>query len=161
MDRVVSLKTPFLAKFRDSLRLILLLAAEREHKELIENSMRNEEETYRESKRVAERLKTLEKLMHYSICICHHCRKSNKDAVFYDDEIMAPFYYPPLKNNQKEFPKWWLCPDCYQKTLAKISYWRENNYYFLWEYDTFCSLSDLGIDKIEDFYLVLEEDVDY
>lgn len=161
MGRAISLKTPFLVKFRNSLRLILLLAADREHKELIENSMRNKEESYVESKMIAERLNALEKLSHCSICICHDCWKSNKDAVFYDDEVMASFYYPPLKRNQKKFPKWWLCPDCYRKVLDKISYWHENDYYFFWEYDTFCSLSDLGIDKIEDFNRVLEQDRDY
>jgi len=160
--RRIMLKTSFFVNFRNSLRQILLLAVKERFNKFMDNAIGTlEMQVYSESKLITDRMDDLYKLLFTSICVCHSCRKTDRDAVFYNDEVMASFYYPPLKNNELEFRTFWLCPECYRALMVKLDHYRADKYYYLWEYGTFGSLDTYGIEKIEDIEDVIEKDNNY
>jgi len=162
VGRIIAVKTPYLKRLRKNLREVLVLACKDKLNSIMNYEMgrASESQAFEGSLVADKKIGILYDSIAYSICRCHDCKEVNQDAVFFSEELMASFCYPPLKNNEKMFRTFWLCPVCFQKTMARIDYCRKNGYYLFHEISTFDSLEALGCKNLREYDELIESGED-
>ncbi len=160
IGREIKIKNYALRNLRNNLRKILLVAVSEKFNKLIDlGEIQLSSDNWVGVQTINKKVDVLYNLLHTSICRCHDCRSTEKDAVLVEYySILNLVAYPPFEEDEFEPEFFWLCPECYQNVLEKNERYKREGYYYLRDYDAFDTLEGLGIDSLEDLDKLKEDD---
>ena len=162
--RVIRIKSESLRKIRTNFRKLFLAAIDDQFNRLIDQGyLQTSMNNYIGVQKINQKIHAYHDLSYFSICRCPDCKSSEKDAVFWSDEVNYPFYYPPLSESEKAERRktYWLCPNCYEERMKRIEENKKDKVYIFHEHNFCASLKELGIDKVEDIKDLIEEESKY
>ncbi|KKL65216.1 hypothetical protein LCGC14_2157180 [marine sediment metagenome] len=163
--RVIRIRTLSLRKIRTNLRKLFLAAIDDNYNSLVDQGyLQSSEENYLGVERIDKKIRSTFDTAYFSICKCCDCKSVEKDAVFWNNEINYQFWYPPLSEAEiaeKNTLSFWICPECYKERMERIEKNIEEKIYSFHQHYFVASLAELGIDKVEDFDKMVEEENKY
>ena len=163
--RIIKLRSESLKKIRTNLRKLLIAAVDHHFNRYIDQGyIQSSMDNHIGVREINKKIHSTHDLAYFSICKCADCKSIEKDAVFWDGEIDYQFWYPPLSDEEKarrETLTFWLCLECYEERMRRLEKNKDEKVYHFWEYGFDASLQELGIDKVEDFDKIIEEERKY
>ena len=149
--KLIRIKSKTLRDIRSNLRNLLLTAVKDKFHGYIDlGEIQHFSNNWFNSEKTNRQVDKLYKLLSNSICICHDCRSTEKDAVFVSSDILEQITYPPFEKNEAKFDSFWLCPECYESFIAKIEEYKQEGYFYFRNYKIIDSLENLGINSLDD-----------
>ena len=161
--RVIKLRSEYLRRVRTNLRKLWLAALDDQfNRSLDQGYLQDTMNNCIGVQKIEQRLRSIDDLFQLSICRCRRCRNTERDAIFWNDEIIDQFTYPPYSEdeeiNHSSDTYYWLCPECYKAQMERIEKAKKEKYYYFREYDIKATLKELGIDRPEDIEKYIEEE---